>query len=360
MTKMQTTAEDFYLPAEWEPQSGVQLTWPHTDTDWKPYLEAITATEVLLAKTIARYERVLIVAQEPEEVARYFSHDERQRITFRACPLNDTWARDHAFITLRSPADGNRIKLLDFRFNGWGNKFRSDLDTQINRRLFDLATFNGEYVDCNDMVLEGGSIESDGKGTLLTTSLCLLAPHRNQPMSRNEIEAELMRRLHVRRVLWVDHGRLDGDDTDGHIDTTVRFAPNDTLLYVGCDDPTEGQYHDFKQMEEQLKTFRTLDGRPYRLLRLPFAPPMTDNGERLPATYANFVIVNGAVIYPTYGHPQLDRRAAHVIGQAFPGRAVVGIDASTVVRQHGSLHCLTMQFPERAIVTEKESSQSNP
>lgn len=320
------TKSTYRLPAEWEPQSGVQLTWPHALTDWAPMLDEITETYRQMADAIGRYEPVLIV--EP--------------------PSNDTWARDHAFITLTGGS--GKALLLDFKFNGWGEKFPADLDNAINRRLYDEGRVMGEYRDCLDFVLEGGSIESDGCGTVFTTSCCLLAPHRNQPLTREQIADELKRRLCARRIVWIDHGQLTGDDTDGHIDTLVRICPDDTLLYVGCDDPHDEQYCELRLMEEQLLTLRTLDGRPYRLVKLPMPRPIyDDDGQRLPATYANFLVVNGAVICPTYGQPDLDAEALRLIGQAFPGRDVIGIDSRPIIRQHGSIHCCTMQYPKGVI-----------
>ena len=328
------TKSTYRLPAEWEPQSGVQLTWPHALTDWAPMLDEITETYWQMAAAIGRYEPVLIV--EP--------------------PSNDTWARDHAFIMLTD--DSGRAQLLDFKFNGWGEKFPSNLDNAINRRLYDEGRVMGEYRDCLDFVLEGGSIESDGCGTVFTTSCCLLAPHRNQPLTREQIADELKRRLCARRIVWIDHGQLTGDDTDGHIDTLVRICPDDTLLYVGCDDPHDEQYCELRLMEEQLLTLRTLDGRPYRLVKLPMPRPICDeDGQRLPATYANFLVINGAVICPTYGQPDLDTEALRLIGQAFPGRDVVGIDSRSIIRQHGSIHCCTMQYPGGVI---SPSSPSRP
>ena len=332
----------YRLPAEWEPQSGVQLTWPHAQTDWAPMLDDIVRTYREIAREIEKREALLVVGP----------------------PSNDTWARDHGFITLvagpsssgtqgsQSPDSGmSAPRLLDFCFNGWGEKFPADLDNALNRRLFDEGRFNGTYVDHLDFVLEGGSIESDGCGTIFTTTSCLLAPHRNQPLTRRQIEERLTACLCAERVLWIEHGHLTGDDTDGHIDTLVRVAPHDTLLYVGCDDPKDEQYAELQLMEEQLHTFRTLDGRPYRLLRLPSPRPVYDTTadgdapDRLPATYANFLVINGAVLCPTYGQPALDAQALAIIGSAFPGRDIVGIDCQSVIRQHGSLHCCTMQFP---------------
>lgn len=309
------------LPAEWESQSMVQLTWPHAKTDWAPMLDEITETYNEMAATIRKYEDLLIVGE----------------------PNNDTWARDHGFITLVDDQGG--AKLLDFCFNGWGEKFEAELDNAINRRIYDEGKVKGEYVDCLDFVLEGGSIESDGEGTIFTTSCCLLAPHRNQPMTKAEIEERLKRDLCAERVLWIDYGHLVGDDTDGHIDTLVRVAPNYTLLYIGCDDEADEQYDDLKKMEEQLKTFRTLDGEPYKLVKLPSPRPIYEDGERLPATYANFLIINGAVLVPTYNQPDLDAEAMKLIGEVFPDRKIIGIDCRSVIKQHGSLHCCTMQYP---------------
>ena len=311
------------LPAEWERQSMVQLTWPHAKTDWAYMLSEITQTYEEMAAAIRKHEELLVVGE----------------------PNNDTWARDHGFITLVDNEGGAR--LLDFCFNGWGEKFEADLDNAINRRIYDEGKVKGEYVDCLDFVLEGGSIESDGEGTIFTTSGCLLAPHRNQPMTQAEIEARLKRDLCAERVLWIDYGNLTGDDTDGHIDTLVRIAPDYTLLYIGCDDETDEQYEDLKKMEDQLKTFRTLSGEPYKLVKLPMPRAIFDeDGLRLPATYANFLVINGAVLVPTYDQPDLDAEAMRLIGEAFPGRDVVCIDCRSIIKQHGSLHCCTMQYPE--------------
>jgi agmatine/peptidylarginine deiminase len=301
----------------------VQLTWPHAKTDWAYMLSEITKTYEEMAAAIRKYEDLLVVGE----------------------PSNDTWARDHGFITLVDDEGGAR--LLDYCFNGWGEKFEAALDNAINRRIYDEGKVKGEYVDCLDFVLEGGSIESDGEGTIFTTSGCLMAPHRNQPMTQAEIEARLKHDLCAERVLWIDYGNLTGDDTDGHIDTLVRIAPNYTLLYIGDDDEADEQYADLKKMEDQLKSFRTLSGEPYKLVKLPMPRAIYDeDGLRLPATYANFLVINGAVLVPTYDQPDLDAEAMRLIGEAFPGRDVVGIDCRSIIKQHGSLHCCTMQYPK--------------
>ena len=215
------------------------------------------------------------------------------------------------------------------------------MDNAINRQLYDRGIVKGIYEDHLDFVLEGGSIESDGKGTVFTTSCCLLAPHRNQPLSQQEIEDKLKQYLGAERIVWIHHGSLIGDDTDGHIDTLVRICPDDTLLYIGGDD----DHPDLALMEEELRTFRTLDDKPYRLLKLPLPHPIFDEeGQRLPATYANYLVLNGAVLMPTYHQPDLDQEALSIVGQAFPDREIVGIDCRAVIQQHGSLHCCTMQY----------------
>lgn len=347
-----TYRQRYFLPAEWYEQSGVQLTWPHEDTDWCPYLDEITEVCLNLVRIVARHEKVLVAARDADKVRCLIEsstdEDVRGNIRVYQCENNDTWARDHSFITLVSERDGGEgsFRLLDFRFNGWGRKFPADKDNRINASLYDAGAFNGVRVDNDDFVLEGGSVESDGRGTIFTTSMCLLAPNRNQPMTREEIEQRLMSELCADRVVWLDHGSLTGDDTDGHIDTTVRTAPDDTLVYTGCDDSGDGQYEDFRKLEEQLRGLRTADGQPYRLLRLPMPDAVYYDGERLPATYANFLVINGAVIVPEYGQPEKDAEARRVIAEAFPGRETIGVNALAVVRQHGSLHCLTMQFPK--------------
>lgn len=335
----------YILPPEWAEHSAILLTWPHAGTDWREYLEDICNVYVEMADAITRHERLIIVTPEPDKVMGQLKSKltecQLSKVTLHRCPTNDTWARDHGFITLTG---NGQPRLLDFRFNGWGDKFPSELDNAINRSLYEKGIVKGEYVDMNDFVLEGGSIESDGKGTVFTTSQCLLAPHRNQPLTRQEIEKRLKNSLMAERIMWIDHGHLEGDDTDGHIDTLVRTAPNDTLLYVSCTDKSDSHYSELLLMKKELEAMRTIVGHPYRLLGLPMPSPMFDGDDRLPATYANFLVINGAVIYPTYGQPDNDKLAASVIGEAFPGRELIGIDSRTVVRQHGSLHCCTMQI----------------
>ncbi len=335
----------------------MQLTWPHADTDWKPYLEDITRTFADIAEAITRHERLLVAARCPHDVmqvlAARLSEESLARVTVCACDNDDTWARDHAFITTVSQnGNGAPAHMLDFCFNGWGRKFAADRDNRINRTLHAAGLFAGERVDCGDFVLEGGSIESDGNGTVLTTSQCLLAPNRNQPLTQDDIERRLKLSLGARKVVWLDHGTLEGDDTDGHIDTIVRTAPGGTLLYVGSGSPDDTQHDDFAALEEQLRGVTDADGNSYRLLPLPMPQPIYDGDDRLPATYANFLVINGAVIVSTYAQPDNDAEAMRTVAEAFPGREIIGIDARTIIRQHGSIHCLTMQYPKEAFTPQ--------
>ena len=339
----QTEMRAPFLPAEWYPQSGVQLTWPHAGTDWAYMLDEVQECFVNIAYEIAKRELLLIVTPEPEEVKKQIAATvNMENVRFLKCGTNDTWARDHGAITMM---DVDAPSLLDFTFNGWGLKFASDLDNQITRRAIENGVLKGRYVNRLGFVLEGGSIESDGMGTLLTTSECLLSPNRNGQMNKVEIEEYLKSVFHLQQVLWLDHGYLAGDDTDSHIDTLVRLCPADTIVYVQCEDEKDEHYKSLHAMEEQLKTFRTLAGESYRLLALPMADEVQEEGERLPATYANFLILNDAVLYPTYDQPEKDKRAEEVLQEAFPGYDIIGIDCRALIRQHGSLHCVTMQYP---------------
>src|SRR5574344_1840093 len=333
-----------HLPAEWFPQSGVQLTWPHAGTDWAYMLEEVQQCFVQIAREIASREKLLIVTPEPDEVLKQIENQvNMDHVVFLQAETNDTWARDHGAITM---LDGSAATLLDFKFNGWRLEFASDKDNLITLKAVEKGVLKGQYQNRLGFVLEGGSLESDGCGTLLTTSECLLSPNRNGQYQRVEIEEYLRSMFHLQQVLWLDHGYLSGDDTDSHIDTLARFCSPEVIAYVKCTDKEDEHYPALCRMEEQLRTFRRLDGKPYQLLALPMPRAIYDEeGERLPATYANFLIMNEAVLYPTYAQPDLDSEAFRVLTEAFPDKEIVGIDCRSLIRQHGSLHCVTMQYP---------------
>lgn len=332
------------LPAEWYPQSGVQLTWPHENTDWAPILDEVIPCFVAIAKEVIKREKLLIVCQDEASVRANLGDVDYSRIIFREMETNDTWARDHGGISV---FDDGTPMLYDFVFNGWGMKFAANLDNLITRNLCRMDTFSEDVVPVNmqPFVLEGGSIESDGQGTLMTTVECLASVNRNEYLRQEELERYLKDVFGFERILWISSGYLAGDDTDSHVDTLARFCSADTIAYVKCDDEEDEHYAELKQMEDEIKEFTTADGKPYNLIALPMADKVEWEGERLPATYANFLIMNDVVLVPTYSSPK-DELALKVLEEAFPGREVVGINCLPLIKQHGSLHCVTMQYPE--------------
>ena len=336
------------FPAEWEPQSAVLIAWPHTGTDWAERLDDVEATYVALVSAITRFERVLICVCDAalrEHACALLStaRIDASRIRFVELPYNDTWLRDSGPITLR---DGHRLRLLDFYFTAWGGKFEANLDDRIIAELLVQGVFQDYSHQRIEFALEGGAIETDGAGTLLSTWQCL---HERHPsLERSEITRVLESSLAQQRTLWLDHGALEGDDTDAHIDTLARFAAPDAIVYQGCQDSGDSHYRELQAMAAELAAFRTVEGAPYRLFELPWAKPIVDDGRRLAASYANFLIINGAVLMPAYGDAN-DSRAVAVLAQAFPEHEIIAIPCRSLIWQNGSLHCLTMQLPEGLI-----------
>ena len=332
------------LPAEWEEQDAVLLAWPHAATDWADNLDVVETVFSRITQAISRSARVLIVAPQVEPVRARLARDrvDPDQLLFVALPTNDTWARDFGPITVLE--DGAPV-LLDFSFNAWGLKFPAHHDNLVTSGLGAAGMFR-RPLRVPGLVLEGGSIDSDGAGTLLTTTACLLSPNRNPHLDRLGLERVFGDLLGVSRVLWLEHGALVGDDTDAHIDTLARFCPGKTIVYVRCDDPSDEHYGPLAAMEAQLREFRTAAGTSYNLVPLPWARPVfaASSGQRLPATYANFLVTNGAVLVPVYQDPQ-DAVALEVLASVFPGRQVIAIDCLPLIDQHGSLHCVTMQLP---------------
>jgi len=333
------------FPAEWEPQSAILLAWPHAGTDWADRLGDVEDTYIALVQAITRFQPVLVCVADDDvetyaDIRLRSNRVDMARVRFVTVAYDDTWLRDSGPITLRA---GNGFNLLDFRFTAWGGKFEAGLDDLLVETLAAQGVFGDAARQRIDFALEGGGIETDGHGTLLTTWRCL---HERHPdASREELTAKLSAWLHQDRVLWLDHGALEGDDTDAHIDTLARFAPDDAIVFQACDDEADSHYADLKAMAEEIAALRTRDGNPYRLFPLPWARPVLDEGRRLAASYANFLIVNGAVLMPAYGDPA-DDAAAAVLAQAFPGREIVQVPCRPLIWQNGSLHCITMQLPE--------------
>ena len=342
------------LPAEWEEQDGVLIAWPHEKTDWAPWLPEVESVFRKIAREIARFETVVIVARAKDEVREKLRGDGvlPERLRVYEVEFNDTWTRDYGPLTVYR---SGRPLLLDFAFNGWGLKFPADLDNQVTRELWRRKAFQGVPLRTVGMVLEGGSIESDGEGTILTTSRCLLSPNRNPHLTRKKIERKLAKWLGAQRVLWLDYGGLAGDDTDGHIDTLARLCPDGCIAYVACEDREDEHYVELAAMRRQLMDFRRPDGKRYQLVPLPLPQPCRDeHGRRLPATYANFLVINGAVLLPVYGDPA-DEAAAAAIAGLFPGREVVPVDCRPLIRQGGSLHCATMQLPKGTLRFQEDT-----
>ncbi len=335
------------LPAEWYPQSGVMLTWPHKQTDFASELTRVETVFCTLASIISQYEKVIIGSSD-EQHALHIQH----LLTQTDCSLhnvniyhvdsNDSWARDHGPITI---IENGEPLLLDFKFNGWGNKYPYNLDDAINSALASQGAFNVALKSLN-LVLEGGSIDSDGEGTLLTTTQCLLAETRNPSISKTNIEHQLKQLFGIHRIHWLDYGKLLGDDTDSHIDMLARFINPDTICHMLCENQDDPHALWMRQLQQNLQTLRKADGKPYQLIALPFPDPIyNEQGERLPASYCNFLIINGAVLLPVYGCPQ-DKQAIDIISNCFTDRDIIPIDCRALIEQHGSLHCITMQFPK--------------
>lgn len=346
-----------YFPPEWHPRQGaVMVAWPHMESDWAYMLDDVLDCYERIVSALSYCMQVLIVTPAKHLVASHLGHlssEQLHNIVVFEVPTNDTWTRDYGPLTVfYTDASGKTLPLIyDFKFNGWGLKFAANKDNVVNTALDQAGAFRYfcpgvHYINRLNFVLEGGSIESDGASTLMTTSQCLLSPNRNGHFSKAEIENYLKATFGASQVLWVDYGALAGDDTDSHIDTLARFAPGNTILYCGCDNPDDEHYEGLKAMEQQLAGFRNTHGKPYNLLKLPLPDAIYDeDGLRLPATYANFLITPQAVLMPTYGQERNDLLAMQILQVAFENHMIKPIDCRALIRQHGSLHCATMQIP---------------
>lgn len=334
-----------YLPPEWADQSGVMLTWPHDRGDWGKHLPEVDKVFVAMVTAIAQYESCLIVCRDEDHrksVQAQLQQVPPNRLVFAIAESNDIWARDHGPLTVMCQ---NEPLLLNFRFNGWGGKYGADLDNAIVPTLFKNDYFGHAEIEDVDLVFEGGAIEVDGSGSFLATRHSVITDTRNPGKDQDAIEKILADRFGIERFLWLEHGALEGDDTDGHIDTLARFANRETILYCHCDDTSDSQFNELNWMLAELQGFKSVTGTPYKLVPLPLpAAKFDEDGRRLPATYANFLIVNGAVLVPTYRDAN-DQIALDVFRSVFPDREIVAIDCLPLVHQYGSLHCATMQLP---------------
>lgn len=337
-----------FLP-EWEQQEAVVMALPDEHTDWAYMLEeVIRCYKEIAEEIIDSGEKLILLCRNKKFAAECMAELPQESIIYIEMPINDTWTRDYGFISV---ANNGEIKLLDFGFNGWGLKFASNNDNLANLNLCKLKYISDDrYVNYRDFVLEGGSLETDGKGTLLTTTKCLCSDNRNGGKSKEKIEAILGKRLGINHFLWLDYGYLAGDDTDSHIDTLARLCPNDSILYVGCRDIDDEHFEELLKMKAQLMTFKTSEGNPYNLIELPMPDPIYDEtGERIPATYANYLVLNDRVLLPTYNQPNNDILATHLLKVVYGDKEIIPIDCTALIKQHGSLHCSTMQVPKDAL-----------
>lgn len=338
--------------AEWEESEGVLLALPDEHTDWNHILEEALMQYRLLINAVCLNSdvKVLLVCKDRHmaeerlgEIAGY------ENLVLVETDYNDTWTRDYGPLCVENIGKGGELRLLDFGFNAWGLKFASDKDNLVNLRLSEQGIFSkASYRNNRDFTLEGGSVETDGHGTVLTTTRCLCSPNRNGGKSKEEAARMLQARLGADHVLWLDYGALEGDDTDSHIDTLARMAPDDTIIFTGCRDMDDPHFEELLKMRAQLEMLRTADGNRFNLVELPLPDPVYDpeDGSRLPATYSNYLVLNDTIFMPTYACPEKDILVCHTVKIAFPNHTVVPVDCRTLLRQHGSLHCATMQIPK--------------
>lgn len=327
------------LPAEWEDQESILMAFPHKNSDWVDNLQSALSVFVRMASSISTYQQLILICDDIEETKKLFCYTDR--ISFVQLDTNDTWIRDYGVISIYR--DGVR-EFIDFEFNAWGTRFDYFLDNKINQKLLKQRYIGRSSSTKIDFILEGGSIESDGNGTLLTTEKCLLNPNRNPSFSKFEIENKLKEFFGLKRVLWLKHGELIGDDTDAHIDTLARFVSEDSIAYVSCEDKEDEHYIELKKMKEELKFLKTLNDNPYHLVPLPLPSAKYKNEQRLPATYANFLITNRTLLLPTY-EDKYDKDMLLLFKELFPLHEIIPINALRLIEEGGSIHCSTMQIP---------------
>ena len=341
---LSTHEEKIELPAEWEPQSATLLTWPHIDSDWNEHINEVENVYLEICKAISRHQKLLIVCRDEKLKDSIINKFDINKIStgsylILTCNYNDTWCRDYGPLTVR--CDGT-LELRNFIFNGWGNKRPAKFDNLVTQHLHKQEVFGSIELQNYDFILEGGSIDSDGHGTILTTSRCTLKRHPEK--NKTDLELLFKKYLGAKKVHWIDHGELLGDDTDGHIDMLARFVNPKTIVYSACNDKSNPNYESMKKMQDELSSLQQDNGESYHLIPIVLPKPKTNNGQTLPASYINFLITNQTVLVPTYDDPQ-DHVALEIFKQCFPNRDVVGINSNTLITQNGSLHCATMQIP---------------
>ena len=332
------------LHAEWEQQSAILLSWPHPDSDWQDNIDEINATYINLCKTIGAYQNLIIVCR--DKTHRLFISEQLNKNNIQAkryniycIEYNDTWCRDYGPLFTRH---NNEYEIINFSFDGWGKKYPAQKDNQLTNQLHKQHAFGSIQLNNHDFILEGGSIDTNGQGTILTTVRCLLKRHPKK--NKQEIETILKNTLGVNTVHWLEHGQIYGDDTDGHVDMLARFINPATIAYSACNDSNHPDYESLNKMEQELALLKQLDGSPYQLVPIELPNLKTNNEKPLPASYINFLIINNAVLVPTYDDPH-DALALASFKQYFPKRDIIGINSNALIKQFGSLHCATMHIP---------------
>ncbi|MDR1460956.1 MAG: agmatine deiminase family protein [Campylobacteraceae bacterium] len=317
------------LFAEWEKQEALLFALPHENTDWKRYLDEILHSYREFILAVSKFQNCFVLCADTKKAKTLLC--EIENVTFFEVSTNDTWIRDFGAIDIKSDSE---IISYDFTFNAWGGKFDASLDNLVNKTLYGDNKLQGKLLDV-PLILEGGSIDSNGEGVMLTTKKCLLEEHRNPQLSFSKIDTKLKELFGLKKIIWLENGYLKGDDTDSHVDTLARFIKPDTIAYTTCEDEKDEHFLELKKMEEELKNTG------FNLLPLPLPKPIFYNNFRLPATYANFVFINGALIVPTY-NDESDDRVLNSLKNALPNHEIIGVDARVFIREHGSLHCATM------------------
>jgi len=336
-------------PAEWEPQASVWLSWPRNPDTWPGHFEPVPEEFAQFVRVLAEYERVNILAgrREVTEQARSLVGN-LKNVTLHDIPTNDAWCRDHGPTFLANPK--SRISnpkllppaLVDWQYNAWGGKYPPfDLDNEVPRKIAELQ---GRRRFEPGIVMEGGAIEGNGRGCILTTESCLLNPNRNPGLSRAAVEGYLRDYLAAEKILWLKGGEIAGDDTDGHIDQIARFVNGTTVVVALCDDPADDNHGPTHQNLNELRQMTDQDDGPLEIVPLPLPRPLYCDGQRLPASYCNFLIANGVVVVPQFGDPA-DEVAVHSLQTLFPGRDVRGCPSLNLVWGLGSFHCLSQQEP---------------
>ncbi|MEA1892385.1 MAG: agmatine deiminase family protein [Campylobacterota bacterium] len=331
------------LIAEFEEQSFTQIIFPHAQTDWNEYLEEAQLNFINIINEIIKYQKCLVICDNIAIVKSFFK--DNRNLFFVEYTTDDTWARDCSAISI---VQDTRVKLLDFNFNAWGDKFDSVKDNGMSRNISPCYSVKLQAIP---FILEGGAIESNGANLLLTTSTCMLNKNRNPNLNKEQINQKLKDFFGEIEVLYLNHGYLAGDDTDSHVDTLARFLDAKSIAYVTCEDKNDEHYKELKLMQKELQNFAKLND--LTLVKLPMPDAIQFKKERLPASYANFLFVNGAVLIPTYGVKQ-DKEALDIFKATCIGLDIIGIDCSTLVKQHGSLHCVTMNFANGIGIKQKD------